>query len=105
VHRQQPCLPSKRLQPCSGTVLSICVCLTQAFALETTALITQAAGAQAAALPPQQEAAALQRYRAQIWQQQRQVSLMGGELKVLWAVVLVCSSVRVCHMQCCAPDA
>lgn len=37
---------------------------------------------QAAALPPQQEPAALQRYRAQIWQQQRQVSLMGAELKV-----------------------
>lgn len=51
----------------------------------------QAAGTQAAALPPQQESAALQRYRAQIWQQQRQVSLMGAELKVC-----VCISLRLC---------
>jgi len=39
-------------------------------------------GAQAAALPKQQEPAVLQRYRAQIWQQQRQIALMGAELKV-----------------------
>eukprot|EP00983_Pelagomonas_calceolata_P129465 1161606-Pelagomonas_calceolata.AAC.9 len=33
-------------------------------------------------LPRPQEAAVLQRYRAQLWQQQRQVALMGVELKV-----------------------
>lgn len=44
--------------------------------------VWEAAGSQVAALPHQQAPAALQRYRAQVWQQQRQVALMGAELKV-----------------------
>lgn len=49
--------------------------------------VWQGAGMQAASLPAQQAPAALQRYRAQIWQLQRQVALMAAELKVCgWAV-------------------
>ena len=68
--------------------------------------VWQGAGAHARTLPQQQEAAALQRYRAQIWQQQRQIALMGAEMKVgthirgVKGLKSACTSVHMCMLTC-----